>query len=469
MASTPTVQDAMQAAKNATALAKVVTKGFSKTSISRLSQDSIFQFSFLISADIPVDEIVTISNATERNDAAMLVSAISLRNKVDLTKYGSIQNYLKTFHNNKAAILPSFLSMINYAAESMGAEGTLDLPRRVDLKQIALECWNDDMKVNQRSLNDFYKPYTRNERVMNQALSHIREYQGAMEAFENAKSAVNDAVKNAADSNSPLGKIGSAVRNDAWKDTPKPAEGTVIRQNAKGDDVIIKSARVTANGPAIVNMQKLASLEPTMINVPFIVVDIPGKDSKAQPLQWTQNVVIGVKNMIRPLTSAVMVSNMISCVKSSNAVFGFIKWTRGEFKTSEFITGAAKSKDVAMAQGPSKYLKALRRRKLINNITKFFDKAVPPNATIIITAAEAELIRQETGVDLNEVYYSAKVLNEYYLLAFGIYDTEEKTLQVLYDGDTDWSTATIAQIKSNLSKNNEVQNAVNMIKAMNSR
>ena len=49
-------------------------------------------------------------------------------------------------------------------------------------------------------------------------------------------------------------------------------------------------------------------------------------------------------------------------------------------------------------------------------------------------------------------------MNKYYLLSFGIYDTEQNTMKVMFDCDTDWGYTTIGSLASALKKTNDMFN-----------
>ena len=57
-----------------------------------------------------------------------------------------------------------------------------------------------------------------------------------------------------------------------------------------------------------------------------------------------------------------------------------------------------------------------------------------------------------------EDYIAQEIMNKYYLLSFGIYDTEQNTMKVLFDCDADWSYTTIGTMRAGVNKTTDVMN-----------
>ena len=77
----------------------------------------------------------------------------------------------------------------------------------------------------------------------------------------------------------------------------------------------------------------------------------------------------------------------------------------------------------------------------------------------IITESEALSIQQALGVDPHNPADVAKMMNKYFLLAFGIYDTENKLLDIMYDGESQFSTESIRELAA---KNKKDTNLLSM-------
>lgn len=404
--------------KNATTVARAISKSMGRSSLTRMAQDSIFQFPLLISSGIEADDIMTISAAIEKQYASLLTSALSLRGNVPVKKYENIQSYLQTFHSNKD--IPSNIK----AATSIAFENASFSDKVIS--NLGGACWDiPDNQITLESLNDTYKPYARTKKVLEEKLR---------------------------------------IANEALIDEQelKDAATRIEREESNSASTGISSkARAGVKHPAIVRNDKITSLEPTLINVEFV---FHGNNDS-----WKQNVVIGVKNMVRIIRSDIMVANMAEASKESYNIFKFIKWTKGEFKIiKDFIFNSSEMKDMATtsSKDSGRWWKALKRRRAINNITKFFDNKVLPNTTIIITSYEAEQIAGLTGVNLAETHNALNLINKSYLLGFGIVDTSSKSLSMLFDGDSDFSNMSMNALRSNNGKDVNLNNMKDVMKLM---
>ena len=385
---------------------KVIAKYVSNTSLTKLAKDSIFQFPVIISASIDNDEIFVMAKSFERSYASMMVSVISMSSYIDLNKYGKedyLVNFLRRFHSN------TNIGGNIIASESISISDANILPQENVVGVNVAALWDSVYEsVDNTSINDMYRPFKRTTRILEDAL----------EAGTFAKTITigNTSINNA----DTIAKIGQKnVVND---------EGKPIR-NSKSDkfNQIVKSDYMT-------------DMAPTMINV-TVVADATGKGAT-----WTQSVVLGIKSMVRMVKSGVMVNNMMDAFKD-RGLFKWLSWTKGEISTAELIFGAGKAMQDGYAAGKGdNWLKLLRERKMAQGINKLLGKRLLPNASIVITESEALAIKEATGVDPHNPADVQKMMNRYFLLAFGIYDTENKLLDVMYDGESQFSTESIREL-----------------------
>ena len=401
--------DGEQMIKNvntAVSTGKVIAKYVSNTSLTKLAKDSIFQFPVIISASIDNDEIFVMAKSFERSYASMMVSVISMSSYIDLNKYGKedyLVNFLRRFHSN------TNIGGNIIASESISISDANILPQENVVGVNVAALWDSVYEsVDNTSINDMYRPFKRTTRILEDAL----------EAGTFAKTITigNTSIDNA----DTIAKIGqkNVVNN----------EGKPIR-NSKSDkfNQVVKSDYMT-------------DMAPTMINV-TVVADATGKGAT-----WTQSVVLGLKAMVRMVKSGVMVNNMMDAFKD-RGLFKWLSWTKGEISTAELIFGAGKAMQDGYAAGKGdNWLKILRERKMAQGINKILGKRLLPNASIVITESEALAIKEATGVDPHNPADVQKMMNRYFLLAFGIYDTENKLLDVMYDGESQFSTESIREL-----------------------
>ena len=399
-------QKMIENVNTAVSTGKVIAKYVSNTSLTKLAKDSIFQFPVIISASIDNDEIFVMAKSFERSYASMMVSVISMSSYIDLNKYGKedyLVNFLRRFHSN------TNIGGNIIASESISISDANILPQENVIGVNVAALWDSVYEsVDNTSINDMYRPFKRTTRILEDAL----------EAGTFAKTITigNTSINNA----DTIAKIGQKnVVND---------EGKPIR-NSKNDkfNQVVKSDYMT-------------DMAPTMINV-TVVADATGKGAT-----WTQSVVLGIKSMVRMVKSGVMVNNMMDAFKD-RGLFKWLSWTKGEISTAELIFGAGKAMQDGYAAGKGdNWLKLLRERKMAQGINKLLGKRLLPNASIVITESEALAIKEAIGVDPHNPADVQKMMNRYFLLAFGIYDTENKLLDVMYDGESQFSTESIREL-----------------------
>ena len=392
----------MKDARTAVNTGKVVAKFISNTSITKLAKDSIFQFPVIISSSIDNDEIFVMAKALERNYASMLLSVISMSSYIDLTKYGKdnyLVKYLKKFHSNSdigSEILPVGESITIESANIIDDDKifAIDMPSLCDSVYEACDM---------TSINDIYRPFKRTTRIL----------EDAMEA--RTITVGNTKLENADE----IAKLNEEKYID---------NGKVLRRGAeKGRNEITNSSYMT-------------DMTPTMINVSF-VADATGKGDT-----WTQNVTIGVKSMVRMAKSGVVINNMVDAFKD-RALFTWIKWTNGEINAAELLFGVSKALQDGYAAGKKdNWMKRLKGRKHMQGINKLIGRQLLPNASVIITESEALAIQQDCGVDPHNPADATKMMDKYFMLAFGIYDTESKLLDIIYDGESQFSSYSIREL-----------------------
>ena len=438
--------------------ARFIKKSMSRSSLTRMAKDTVMQFPLLISSGIESDEVSVISRALERQYAALMVSSMSLDAGVNINKYGSLRNYLKKFHSNDD--IPANIQ----AAPVIGSmDSTLIPDSENTVKGLGSACWDIvEDKLCMESVNDIYRPYDRTLRVLEDNLNKMRI---AKEAAAD-KPDINSIAKKIKEDDTRNGYGGLNANTEKVRDrldsngnVVVDASGKVLKETVK-TGATVQSSRMNE----MVKTDKLSGLEPTLINCTFVMHGGNGSST-----QWTQNVVLGVKMMIRMIRSDFMTSNMADAAKNSNVIFKYIKWTKGEYGLLDLLFNNSENKEIATTSknDSSHWWKALRRRKMINNITHLFEQGtVLPSTTIIMTSSEVQQVASLTGVDLSTQYNALKLLNKYYLLGFGIYDTESDILSMIFDGESDFSEVTLSSLKGNNNKEVSIMDSKEMRRMM---
>ena len=174
---------------------------------------------------------------------------------------------------------------------------------------------------------------------------------------------------------------------------------------------------------------KFGGMMPTVLTITLA-------NMKKEVGSWSQQLIIGIRAVPRYLSPSIMIANMCEAFKD-RAIFNFLKFTKGELKWWDAILGLTSSRNRAISSTKNRWMKVLKARAEKNS--KSMNKKYNPNTTIVITENEATLIKESCGIDPNSPSAVRKMMDKYFLLAFGIYDTEAKMMKIIFDGDVDYT------------------------------
>ena len=443
-----TAKSAASAAKAVKEVADPIIKvqsATAKTSLMRLTKDQIFQFPLIIDADINDDEKFPMIKSIEKNYAAIVMTAIVNEGVVDRDKYDDINKFLRKFHNNNDIPFDALEGEMSIS-EAIASEGYL--PNK-DL----LDMWDCvEEQLDSESINNMYLPYKRTAAKLSRAVEAAK-ISIAMEADEQLFFKRTEYKKDS--------KTGAFVKDDfdakvvlsnkdgdlIYQYIEAPAQGT-----KQYDDMVKKygdpkkmsewnatdMAKPTAdakgrNHGEIVKDDKFNSLTPTILRLNIANI------KKGAGSAWNQELIIGVRAMPRMLPQSIMISNMVEAFKD-RAIFKFIKWTRGEINWADLFLGISQAREDASMKAERRWMKVLRKRAKKANGFRLGGYKLNPNCTIIITEADAHMIQEKCGVNPRDIANVRKLMDKYFLLGFGIYDTEAKMLNMIYDGETEFTT-----------------------------
>lgn len=424
-----------------------VQSATAKTSLMRLTKDQVFQFPLIMDADINDDEKFPMIKSIEKNYAAIVMTAIVNEGVVDRDKYDNINKFLRKFHNNNDIPFDALEGELNIS-EAIASEGYL--PHR-DL----VEMWDCvEEQLDSESINDMYLPYKRTATKLTRAVESAK-LSIAMEADEQLFFKRTEYKKNV--------KTGTDLKDDfGAKVVLSNKDGDLVYQYIEApekgskqyDDMVKKygdpkkmsewniadtekpvADAKTRNHGEIVKDDKYNSLTPTILRM-----SIANKESgkKGGVTTWNQELIIGVRAMPRLLPQSIMISNMVEAFKD-RAIFKFIKWTRGEIKWADILFGISQAREDASMKSERRWMKILRKRAKKANGFRLGGYKLNPNCTIIITESDAHMIQEKCGVNPHDVTNVRKMMDKYFLLGFGIYDTEAKMLNIIYDGETEFT------------------------------
>lgn len=456
-----------------------------RKSIMTMAAPGFYFYPLIASAAIDPEYLMSISKGFQLTYASSVATAYSLNRDFNRKYFPHASDYVKSFHQNNtklinanivaaASTLGLSMSMDSYI-ETDEDEGKIAIEATVannqltsnDILAINLMAWEDprDTLV-MESLNDMVRPYNRTIKILEEKINTINKYE-TEKAMEGKFGDFMDQVHGAINHNStahlatglnPGGRVTkeNIVRDSKGRPLINPKTGEVQTTKTTIDK---KPPIISSFKNEVVRNSQLEAMEPTVVNVQLIAYG--GKDATGDSGQSVHNITLCVKVMPRILGSNLMIASLVEACEESHGIFKFLKWTKGEIKTLDYVLGISGSKKRALqknAKNEVRLFEQSKKRKAINGVGKFLSNEVLPTTSFVITTYEADKVKEACGVDLTNLTQAMRFMNKYYLLAFGIYDTEQNTMKILFDCDNDWGYTTIGSLKSAVSKTNDVLN-----------
>ena len=456
-----TVVSAVDAAKKIAEPIIQVQKATAKTSAMRLTKDQVFQFPLIMDADINDDEKFPMIKSIEKNYAALIMTAIVNEGVIDRDKYDNINKFLRKFHNN-SDIPFNAIESATEVTNAVAYEGYMTTKELTEM----WDCVEE--QLDGESINNMYLPYQRTAAKLTRAIeaAHLSIATEAEKKYfkqveykkekkgdkfvvstdnEGNKIVLTDKLGNPqyryleANTGAPnyekmVDEFGEPKTVSEWNDDN--FSKYLIQENEKNSIRAEAEAKNRIHGEMIKD-DKYNSLTPTILRM-----NIANKQSgnKGGITTWNQELIIGVRAMPRLLPQSIMISNMVEAFKD-RAIFKFIKWTRGEINYADLFFGIDKAREDASMKADRKWMKVLKNRAKKDKLyrTVGMGHKLNPNTTIIITDADAHLIQEKCGVNPRDITNVRKMMDKYFLLGFGIYDTEAKMLNIIYDGENEFT------------------------------
>ena len=447
--------------------ARFVNSLRAKRSITALSKDLIMQFPVLMSAGIDQDKAVIIAKSLERMYAAMYLTVWTADSAfgVDSSMNG-VRDFVKRYHNNDD--IPDMITyggnILSLTDQLLGNEATYFIQQndtRVPATEMSSLWDNTEDQLNMTSINELYSP----DKAM---LGKIKEITKAIEGED--VEAATEAKGGGSGGGSGGGKNSSHSKpprdsSSNYKFTTSDTNMTNIGRAALGmmdDSNHINKGYNSTNvvnsfdpKATIVRNDKMTSMEPTLINVTFLVHG--GEQGKAYGNEGrnhvvgmrTQQAIVGVKTMIRFISSEYMIPNVISSIQDQSMAFKFVKWTKGEMKVGrDMILGISRIKEDALAGNKAdQWFAALRKRRRNAKTFRFTETGLNPFTTLVLTTDEVEQIRQTAGYDITSRNICKKLMDNLYLLGLMIVNVNTGSVESIFDGFNEFSSTTLTAMK----------------------
>lgn len=363
---------------------------------------------------------------------------------------------------------------IRYGSRAGRISATDDIDNQRDYNQARLAQIN--AQTGNRNGRVTYAADIDNQRDINaQKAARARSrYYNTMDAINTgAQTAGNiaGAVNSAAQAVYNVGTLGTRISNERLNN--KVLKDRVA--NLDTDRAIRKTevnAKAMAKAPQYVDdskCQKLNTMKPLLMSV---TVNMLNKDDSLQPI----NYIIGVKTHSRVIPASILPEVARYPLKEMDKIARKIKWRAGEmkflkdlvFRIKEKKQTAADSRDpnrkwyrrlyelahmkgdapaAAVVQGKSIFATFIRDKqgkgKLKNGMI--------PNASIIMSQADVDNIKNQTEIDLLKASNAVKFCGELFLISLIIVDMDAESIKIMLpDQNNDYDVHSLASVQKQL-------------------
>ena len=175
-----------------------------------------------------------------------------------------------------------------------------------------------------------------------------------------------------------------------------------------------------------------------------IEVRLIAKNEKNEFVQYV-DFVIGVKAYVHPVKSTEIIENIQRAYQNKSLLFKFLRWTTGEISLVKNILlniDDIKLDAANRAAGKNMWFSSLKRLKdkklTMRNLT--VPTALLPNATIVMSAFEADYLKDKCAINVRDPKVGKKLINSLFLVTLIIIDEGSGSIDILYDGSSNYQT-----------------------------
>ena len=396
-------------------------------SVARGANDATFQFPILVSNTIPIDMASTIARTMEKTYVGFTQQWLSLNPTIDITLDRNILQYLKKFHRN--------VTVESVMNELMVKEN--------EVSTYMEKVEDDEYVLFTNKDHSFGVLFNRADRpTMAMLESHKELLKDFLSDFDiNKIPYVGDRMVTEAD-DITSGDLMSAIINNKLRE----------QENDKNDRNLKNTNMMKAPQLNDREVKKANDMMPYALQVRLMAVN-----DKKEFVQFI-DFVLGVKTILHPIDSDDMIENIERVMKNRSPFFKFLKWTTGEvslFKNIILNLEDVKTDVINKSAGKSPWFSKLKRLK--DKKIGMHDLTVPhaiiPNTTLVITSYEADYLRNHFAIDVTSAKIARRLVNDMFLMAFIIVDEGTGTVDILYDGASDYQTYSLETLEREVSLN----------------
>lgn len=436
-------------------------------SISTSAMEGTANFPVLVDDSISLDDSILVSRAAEKKYASFLLTVLTMNPFLEVEKgqTPSASEYLKQFHQNarvKSATRGAHLNLIDFLKESYdGSDMDYSIMESEAIKMaysiyegVTRSIPQDKNVLLNYTLEEVTTPDTLNERFR-----VSMEAQGQQRPRNNTYH--NNNVTLSTDGGDiTMGRVQNAIHVDASPNINITNGG----RNGGGAGAVNVRDRGTQWKPLTDNECKKANdLVPTLLHIRVYPIDKYTRE-ELTPIDF----IMGVKATLHPIPLDELSRMVVTGMRNENMVFNFIRWTTGEikfFKDFLFAIDTLKMDAKDSGHDVTGWRPALKRRKnLSNSRLRLSKNSVLPNATIVVSQAGIEHIRDTYGYDLSDERIMNRMMNVYFLLGFVIVNPVNQRVTFKFDGIDFTDTYTFDTLKrENQSDDKAFKNMMKML------
>ena len=417
-------------------------------SISKYAKGMIMSFPLLCDASLPLDTVMMVSRANERNIVNMLQILFSSMNLAANTGDGRdiIAAVYKDLDPNMA--YNDFIDLLDRYTDGAYSGYAQAAKMESALLKEAFEEWKQQKPFKKDSLNEH----------------SVNEYC--------VKSVYGKTIVTEAPYDDPYRDENQGYRRNQEKRDQERAEREKLRYRNDVDqarrDLDDKYNKLLQNRFAMQDIKKANDLEPTLMIINYSTVEF-GPNNTIKKVLDRKSFVAGVKSRAVPVESLDIVERFVSKDKTKLSLKNLIRATTGEINLfKDFILCLDKLKlDArnAAKSGPlAQYWNILEKRSIKNNKNKLKREGNDGSAitTIVISQDAVNYMKSAYKFDLEDISSAKMIMDSYNLLGLIIADEATESAKILYDGYNEFEVASYNAMDRDLSDRN-YKKMVNLI------
>lgn len=387
----------------------------------------------------------------------------------------------------------------HYFVEEQRQERTSSSSRSVPIKDFAEDLLDMMPQFSSRPKDPGSRPVKRNnddEESFNQRLQEWETDKASYDKFEEDRKKVLDAIIDDINDIASFGSVDAYVNELRSKDKNVRAD-RVFRQFKNVDKFKIKNGRMVFEDkkdnetydnikrrrnaekrskenekPAVrapqmlrdSDVRKINNMTPYTMIASFRIKDKDGHYSNV-PVEY----VIGVKSILHIVSANELSNEMDDLVTGQEKALQKVRHKTGEIKTKDYLFQISRAKKDAFAAANGKWTSRLKKMASSFNNGLFEDNNTIPNATLVLTNTDVNIIKDSSGYDINKISIARRILNSLYLIGIAIIDPSAGTMKVLLDNQSDWDIQSLSSINAEVNRMQNTDMARELQKIVTSR